>query len=52
LTIVVDLTKRLGPSKSGKTEIVSSSDGIAKIKTLNQGEFGVGVNVFTERGRA
>ena len=45
LTLTVDLTKRLGPSKSGKTTIVATSSGIQPI-----GSTGVklGLNVFTK----
>lgn len=47
LKIEVDLSARLGPSKSGKTTIVGSSDGIAKVEARGVGVFGIGLNVFT-----
>lgn len=49
LRIEVDLSQRLGPSKSGKTEIVASTDGISKLSAASLGQFGIGLNVFTER---
>jgi hypothetical protein len=55
LTIRVDLTKRHGPSKSGKTTIIASTDGIFRIDERGQvspgGKVGVGLNVFTELTR-
>jgi len=50
LTIKVDLTKRCGPSKSGKTEIIGSTDGIAKVDGAGA-PLMVGLNVFTEVGK-
>lgn len=47
LTIRVDLTKRQGPSKSGKTIIIGSTDGIAKVAGAGA-PLMVGLNVFTE----
>ena len=47
LKIEVDLSARMGPSKSGKTTIVASTDGIAKIEARGVGVFGVGLNIFT-----
>jgi hypothetical protein len=41
LVIVVDLTKNFGPSKSGKTIIVASTDGNAKVGDVN-----IGLNVY------
>ena len=48
LTIRVDLTKRQGPSKSGKTVIIGSTDGIAKVDGAGA-PLMVGLNVFTDR---
>lgn len=49
LVITVDLTKRFGPSKSGKTEIVATSGGNA-----DTGHEGVkfGLNVFAKPPKA
>jgi hypothetical protein len=49
LTITVDLSQRLGPSSTGKTEIVASSKGNASVP----GHAGVkfGLNVFAGRGQ-
>ena len=47
LTIRVDLTKRCGPSKSGKTIIIGSTDGIAKVDGAGA-PLMVRLNVFTE----
>jgi len=48
LTIVVDLTKSHGDSKSGKTEIIASTEGNANVK----GHEGVkvGLNVYRSKG--
>ena len=43
LVIVVDLTKNFGKSKSGKTIIIGSSEGIQPVP---DSEALVGVNVF------
>jgi hypothetical protein len=45
LTIKVDLSKSFGPSKSGKTIIVASTEGNTKI-----GDVTVGLNVYKGRG--
>ena len=42
LTLVIDLSKTLGPSKSGKTQLVASTNGNA---TLPDGAR-LGVNVY------
>jgi hypothetical protein len=44
LTIKVDLTKTFGPSKSGKTIIVASTEGNVRI-----GDVTVGLNVYKSR---
>ena len=41
LTITVDLSKDFGKSKSGKTIIVASTEGSAKV-----GEVMIGLNIF------
>lgn len=46
LTITVDLTKRIGPSSSGKTTIVATTAGNAPVP--GQEEIKVGLNVFTK----
>jgi len=50
LTIEVDLTKDFGPSKSGKTTVIASTEGIVKL----EGKEGViiGVNVNKRRQRS
>ena len=45
LIITVDLTKTFGPSKSGKTIIIASTEGNTKV-----GEVTVGLNVYKGRG--
>lgn len=45
LIITVDLTKTFGPSKSGKTIIVASTEGNVKI-----GDVTIGLNVYKGRG--
>jgi hypothetical protein len=47
LTITVDLTKTFGPSSSGKTTIVASTSGAAKVAGP-KGDVSVGLNVFTK----
>jgi len=47
LTITVDLSARLGPSSTGKTIIVASSNGSAKIPGHDGVRFGL--NVYTGR---
>lgn len=44
LIIKVDLSKSYGPSKSGKTEIIASTEGNAKV-----GNVTVGLNVYKAR---
>lgn len=46
LTITVDLSKRLGPSSSGKTMIVATTAGNAKAP--GHPGISVGLNVFTK----
>lgn len=46
MALVVDLTKRLGPSSSGKTTIVASTAGNAKIEGHDGLQFGL--NVFAK----
>jgi len=45
LTLKLDLTKRMGPSKSGKTQIVATSAGPQPIGSTG---IKVGLNVFTK----
>jgi len=42
LVIQVDLSKRFGPSKSGKTQIIATSEGIVALESGAQ----LGLNVF------
>ena len=48
LTITVDLSKRQGRSKSGKTEIIASTDGNAAVADGSGGTVCVGLNVYTK----
>jgi ABC-type molybdate transport system ATPase subunit len=43
LTLKVDISKTFGPSKSGKTTIIASSEGNQKV-----GEVTIGLNVYTK----
>lgn len=56
LTIEVDLTQDLGPSNSGKTNIVGSTEGNAKVTAMipkrGQVEFGYGLNVWYKAAAA
>ena len=45
LTVTVDLSKSLGPSKSGKTTLVATTSGNTKV-AVNGEIFQVGINVF------
>ncbi|MBI2876238.1 MAG: hypothetical protein HYY20_05090 [Candidatus Tectomicrobia bacterium] len=47
LTIKVDLTKEFGPSSSGKTIIIASTEGNAPIP--NREEVKVGLNVYKKK---
>jgi hypothetical protein len=46
LTITVDLTKECGPSSSGKTIIIASTEG--NVRVPDREEF-VGLNVYRKR---
>ena len=46
LTITVDLTKQFGPSASGKTIIIASTEGNA---TIPDREEKVGLNVYRKK---
>lgn len=46
LTITVDLTKEFGPSASGKTEIIATTEG--NVRLADRAEF-VGVNVYRKK---
>lgn len=46
MVITVDLSKRLGPSKSGKTQIIATTAGnVAVAKGVT-----IGLNVYTKEG--
>jgi len=47
LTIKVDITKTFGPSKSGKTTIIASTEGNIGVPTRE--EVRVGLNVYKSR---
>lgn len=44
LTIVIDLSKSLGPSKSGKTEVIASTRG--NVSVTDDGAVKLGLNVY------
>lgn len=46
LTIVVDLSKEFGPSSSGKTIIVASSEGNQAIEDYKDGSYKIGLNIY------
>ena len=46
LTITVDLSREFGPSASGKTVIIATTEGIVRL--LDRDEF-VGLNVYRKR---
>ena len=46
MTITVDLSKSQGPSASGKTEIIGTTAGNARIAANGNGEVFVGLNVY------
>ena len=48
MIITIDTTRNLGPSKSGKTMLVASTQGNKKIDTDN-GEITIGVNAYKAR---
>ncbi len=47
LTIKVDITKEFGPSSSGKTIIIASTEG--NISTPGREEIKVGLNVYKKK---
>ena len=49
LTITVDLSKRLGPSKTGKSEIIATTSG-NKSMLVGDTEIKLGLNIYTETG--
>jgi len=49
LTIIVDLSARLGPSSTGKTEMIATTKGNASAPGVAGVKFGL--NVFTGRGQ-
>ena len=48
LTITVDLSKTLGLSKSGKSQIIATTEGNATVETRH-GQVKVGLNVYTQK---
>jgi hypothetical protein len=44
MTLTIDLTKSFGPSKSGKTEIIATTNGNVQI-----GDVTIGVNVYRKK---
>jgi Fe-S cluster assembly ATPase SufC len=45
MIITIDTTRELGPSRSGKTQIVATTSGNQKVTTPN-GEIVVGINAY------
>jgi len=48
LTLTVDMSKTFGPSASGKTTIISSTEGNQKLATIGGKDVTVGLNVYTK----
>ena len=48
LTITVDMSKDFGPSKSGKTNIVASTGGFAKVADVNGKAISISMNVISK----
>jgi hypothetical protein len=48
LTITIDLSKRYGPSKSGKTETIATTSG--NISAPEHPEIKIGLNVYAKKG--
>jgi len=46
LTIKIDLSKDFGPSKSGKTTIIASSDGNKKFDKVKHDRHFIGLNLY------
>lgn len=46
LTIVIDLAKEIGPSKSGKTTLIASSGGNVAIAGPKGEQYKLGVNCY------
>ncbi len=49
LTLTIDLSKRIGPSSSGKTVLVASSEGNAEVPGT---DLRLGLNVFAKPASA
>ena len=47
LTIEIDVSKRLGPSKSGKTEIIATTGGNMAIPEFR--DVKIGINCYTKK---
>jgi hypothetical protein len=45
MTIKVDVSKSFGPSKSGKSEIIATTEGNKKIK-VNEEDVWIGLNIY------
>ena len=46
LTIEIDLSKRLGPSKSGKTTVIATTSG--NVDVPDNSEIKIGINCYTK----
>jgi hypothetical protein len=47
LTITVDLSKRYGPSKSGKTEVIATTSG--NVSAPENPDIKIGLNIYTKK---
>ena len=46
LTITVDLSKTYGPSSSGKTTIIASTEGNQRVPTDDARDIKIGLNIY------
>ena len=49
LTITVDLTKEVGPSASGKSVIIASTEGNVDVPSVDETK--IGLNVYRRKGK-
>ena len=48
LTLTIDLSQSQGPSKSGKTQIIASTEGNQVIGLFNNKPVIIGLNIYTK----
>ena len=48
LTLTIDLSQSQGPSKSGKTQIIASTEGNQVIGMFNNKPVIIGLNIYTK----